>query len=161
VQPNPVQGNPISHPRSAQGVGYAGLPYFYDPLAYMDTNPQENMTPQQAPAQRARPEYVPQQEPPAAQPAYSPEAHAMPAPRTTAEENAAADDGLDHPEVTLVFKDGRAPLKVHSYVLTGSSVFVAEHGHQRVIPVSELDLAATIAQNREAGVDFALPGRGK
>jgi hypothetical protein len=60
--------------------------------------------------------------------------------------------------VTLVFNDGRPPLQVNNYVLTGSSVFVAEHGHQRVIPVADLDLPATIAQNREAGVDFALPG---
>jgi hypothetical protein len=37
-------------------------------------------------------------------------------------------------------------------------VFVAENGHQRVIPVADLDLAATVAQNREAGVDFQLPG---
>ena len=60
--------------------------------------------------------------------------------------------------MTLVFNDGRPPEQVHSYVLTGSSVFVAEHGHQRVIPIAELDLPATIAQNREAGVDFTLPG---
>jgi hypothetical protein len=51
-------------------------------------------------------------------------------------------------------------MKVHSYVLTGSSVFVAENGHQRVIPVADLDLPATIAQNRDAGVDFELPGGG-
>jgi hypothetical protein len=58
----------------------------------------------------------------------------------------------------LVFNDGRPPEKVNNYVLTGSSVFVAEDGHQRVIPVTDLDLPATIAQNREAGVDFELPG---
>ena len=52
-------------------------------------------------------------------------------------------------------------MKVQSYVLTGSSVFVAEHGKERVIPVSELDLPATVAQNREAGVDFQLPGAGR
>ncbi len=52
-------------------------------------------------------------------------------------------------------------MQVHSYVLTNSSVLIAEKGHQRVIPVTDLDLPATIAQNREAGVDFRLPGRGK
>ena len=50
------------------------------------------------------------------------------------------------------------PEKVNSYVLTGSSVFVAESGHQRVIPIADLNLPATIQQNREAGVDFELPG---
>ena len=49
-------------------------------------------------------------------------------------------------------------MQVSNYVLTGTSVFIAEHGHQRVIPVTDLDLPATVAQNREAGVDFALPG---
>jgi hypothetical protein len=60
--------------------------------------------------------------------------------------------------VTLVFNDGRPPLQVHDYALTGSSVFVAENGQQRVIPITDLDLPATIAQNRQAGVDFELPG---
>jgi hypothetical protein len=77
-----------------------------------------------------------------------------------AQSSAAQSDGLDHPAVTLVFNDGRQPVKVHSYVLTGSSVFVAENGHQRVIPIADLDLPATIAQNRDAGVDFELPGGG-
>ncbi|HEX4277597.1 MAG TPA: hypothetical protein VHZ74_19700 [Bryobacteraceae bacterium] len=60
--------------------------------------------------------------------------------------------------MTLVFNDGRPPEKVNDYVLTGLSVFVAENGHQRVIPVADLNLPATIQQNREAGVDFELPG---
>jgi hypothetical protein len=166
VQPNPVQGNPISRSHGVQGVGYVGLPYFYDPLAFGGTDTSDNMAQEQQPVPQARPDYVPQQgyeqpERPAARPPYNPEAYAAPAPQAAAPGNGAADDGLDHPEVTLVFNDGRPPLKVHSYVLTGSSVFVAEHGHQRVIPVTELDLPATVRQNRETGVDFVLPGSGK
>jgi hypothetical protein len=79
--------------------------------------------------------------------------------QSAAQSAAAQSDGLDHPAVTLVFNDGRPPMKVHSYVLTGTSVFVAEDGHQRVIPVADLNLPATVAQNRDAGVDFELPGR--
>jgi hypothetical protein len=79
--------------------------------------------------------------------------------QSAAQSAAAQSDGLDHPALTLVFNDGRPPMKVHSYVLTGTSVFVAEDGHQRVIPVADLDLPATVAQNRDAGVDFELPGR--
>lgn len=74
-----------------------------------------------------------------------------------AQNNAAQNDGLDHPSITLVFSNGRPPEKVSSYVLTGSSIFVAEPGHQRKIPIADLDLPATIEQNREAGVDFQLP----
>jgi hypothetical protein len=166
VQPNPVQGNPISRSHGVRGVGYVGIPYYADPFAFADANMYDDTAQQQQPVQPARPEYAPPQnygpeEYPAARPPYNPEAYAAPAPQPATSGNGAADDGLDHPEVTLIFNDGRPPLKVHSYVLTGSSVFVAEHGHQRVIPVTELDLPATIRQNREAGVDFVLPGSGK
>jgi hypothetical protein len=91
--------------------------------------------------------------PPPPRPAYTSEAYAP-----GSQNPAPATDGLDHPEVTLVFNDGRPPEKVNSYVLTGSSVFVAESGHQRVIPIADLNLPATIQQNRDAGVDFELPG---
>jgi hypothetical protein len=98
---------------------------------------------------------------------YNPEAYPPPgqnnyAAQSAAPQSAAAQsDGLDHPAVTLVFNDGRPPMQVHSYVLTSSSVLIAESGRQRVIPVTDLDLPATVAQNREAGVDFKLPGGAK
>jgi hypothetical protein len=57
----------------------------------------------------------------------------------------------------LVFNDGRPPEKVQSYLLTNSSIFVADPGHQRKIPIAQLNLPATIEQNRQAGVDFELP----
>jgi hypothetical protein len=167
VQPNPVQGNPVSHRHGARSVGLVGVPYYVDPFAFADTSMYDDTAQQQQPAQQPRPEYAPQQnssqqnygpeEYPAARPPYNPEAYGAAAPPNTGAGNGAADDGLDHPEVTLVFNNGRPPLKVHSYVLTGTSVFVAEHGHERVIPVSELDLPATVEQNREAGVEFVLP----
>jgi hypothetical protein len=166
VQPNPVQGN---HVHGNRGVGFFGLPYYVDPMAFVDAS--DDDTAQQAqPAAPARPDYGPQAPYPRApygegpydqgygappRPPYSPEGYPAPQQQNTA---AAQSDGLDHPAVTLVFNDGRPPEQVHSYVLTGSSVFIAEHGHQRVIPIAELDLPATIAQNREAGVDFTLPG---
>jgi hypothetical protein len=170
VQPNPVQGNHVRRDRGAFGVGFVGgLPYYVDPMAFVDAS--DDDTAQQAqPAGPARPDYGPQAPYPQApygegpydqgygapqRPPYSPEGYPAPQQQNTA---AAQSDGLDHPAVTLVFNDGRPSEQVHSYVLTGSSVFIAEHGHQRVIPIAELDLPATIAQNREAGVDFTLPG---
>jgi hypothetical protein len=167
VQPNPVQGNHVRRDRGALGVGF---PYYVDPMAFVDAS--DDDTAQQAqPAGPARPDYGSQAPNPQApygegpydqgygappRPPYSPEGY--PAPQQQQNTAAAQSDGLDHPAVTLVFNDGRPPEQVHSYVLTGSSVFIAEHGHQRVIPIAELDLPATIAQNREAGVDFTLPG---
>jgi hypothetical protein len=90
---------------------------------------------------------------------YNPQAYGQPAQGSPADQSATAqNNGLDHPAVTLVFNDGRPPMQVHSYALTSSSVFVAESGRQRIIPIADLDLPATIAQNRDAGVDFELPG---
>jgi len=56
--------------------------------------------------------------------------------------------------VTLIFKDGRPAEKIHNYILTGTTLYVNHHAD---IPVDELDLAATMKVNRDAGVDFHLP----
>lgn len=58
--------------------------------------------------------------------------------------------------VTLIFKDGRPPEKIHNYVLTQSTLYVND-SHRRMIPTSQLDLVATEKVNREDGVDFQLP----
>jgi hypothetical protein len=173
IQPNGGHGNRISRQRGGfgAGVGYVGLPYYADPMAFVNADnggDEESDTQQAQPSAPAQPDYASQGPyaegpegpyadqgyPPPARPPYNPEAYPPP-PQNSA---AAQDDGLDHPAVTLVFHDGRPPMQVHSYVLTGSSVLVAEKGHQRVIPITDLDLPATVAQNREAGVDFELPG---
>jgi len=58
--------------------------------------------------------------------------------------------------VTLVFKDGRAPVQIHDYVLTRNTVYVWDR-HQRVIPIDQIDMVATAKANQEAGIDFELP----
>ena len=185
LQPN--GGQRYRHPgyygprRPVYGVGYVGLPYyggfpyFGDPSTFFngdsmflsgdsdDNGQAAQAQPDYGQGAQAQPDYgpagPPPQEPfggegyPPPRPAYPSQAYAPPS-----QSPAPATDGLDHPEVTLVFNDGRPPEKVNSYVLTGSSVFVAESGHQRVIPIADLNLPATIQQNREAGVDFELPG---
>lgn len=59
--------------------------------------------------------------------------------------------------VTLIFKDGRPNEQVHNYMLTRSTLYVQD-AHRQEIPVDELDLAATQKANKDAGVDFQLPG---
>jgi hypothetical protein len=59
--------------------------------------------------------------------------------------------------VTIVFKDGRQPEKIHNYILTRSTLFVGDK-QRREIPTDQLDLAATAKANQDAGVDFRLPG---
>jgi hypothetical protein len=62
--------------------------------------------------------------------------------------------------VTLVFKDGRPNEQIRNYMLTRTTLYVQD-AQRRVIPVADLDLAATQKVNKEAGVDFQLPGSGR
>jgi hypothetical protein len=163
VLPNDVQGNRVPHPRGdAFGVA---VPYIIDPYAFGnemyadqayadDTAGQQQAPPANAGSAQYDPSLGGPEAPPqgpSQRPAYVPQETAVtsnPGPIT---------NGLDHPEVTLVFKDGRAPMKVQSYAVTGAAVYVAENGHQRQIPLSALDLPATVKTNEAAGVDFELP----
>jgi hypothetical protein len=58
--------------------------------------------------------------------------------------------------VTLIFKDGRPSQQIHNYILTPKTLYV-EDEHHRIIPVEQLDLAATEQANLDTGVDFKLP----
>jgi hypothetical protein len=89
-------------------------------------------------------------------PQQPPAPYAEQTPVETAQAPAAAPSLFDTDAVTLVFKDGRPPEKIHNYALTRTMVYVTDGRHQE-IPVAALDLAATEKANREAGVSFQLP----
>ena len=59
--------------------------------------------------------------------------------------------------VVLVFKDGRPSEQIHNYLLSRDTISIWDQ-HPREIPISQLDLEATEKANRDAGVDFKLPG---
>jgi hypothetical protein len=61
------------------------------------------------------------------------------------------------PTTTLIFKDGRSPLQVHNYALTDRTLYALDGDSRQEIPLSLLDVPATVEANRKAGVDFALP----
>jgi hypothetical protein len=82
--------------------------------------------------------------------------YAQPAQEEPAQRQVAAPSLYDSDAVTLVFKDGRPPERIHNYALTRTTVYVTD-GRRREIPVAALDLAATEKANREAGVSFQLP----
>jgi hypothetical protein len=175
-QLNGFRGYDRRRNRVGYGVGYLGFPYYGYPSAFVDGDTDEdggdNTAQQGQPGAPNGPENGPggpydEGAPPPYPGPYADQGYPPPPPRASyapagspQQPNSGAEqsDGLDHPAVTLVFNDGRPPLQVYNYALTGSSVFVAEEGRQRVIPITDLDLPATIAQNREAGVDFELPG---
>jgi hypothetical protein len=61
------------------------------------------------------------------------------------------------PATTLIFKDGRPPLEVHNYALTDRTLYALDGDSRREIPLSLVDVPATVEANRKAGIDFALP----
>jgi len=87
--------------------------------------------------------------------AYAYQAYAEPPASSVA---ASAPASAPEPEdaVTLIFKDGRPPEKIHNYALTRTTLYVRD-GHKQDILVSDLDLIATEKANRDAGVAFQLP----
>jgi hypothetical protein len=58
--------------------------------------------------------------------------------------------------VTVIFKDGRPSEQIHNYLLTSTTLTVLDAAYRR-IPLDDVDVAATVATNRAAGVDFRVP----
>jgi hypothetical protein len=65
----------------------------------------------------------------------------------------------DQPATTLIFRDGRPPLEIHNYALTGSTLYALDGDSRHEYPLSEVNIPATVEANRKAGLDFALPTR--
>jgi hypothetical protein len=61
------------------------------------------------------------------------------------------------PATTLIFNDGRPSVQVHNYALTASTLYALDDGARQEIPLTQLNVAATVQANRQNGVDFALP----
>lgn len=150
------------------GLPY-GVPYGYD--QQLDSQTQlDNQT--QSEPQAARPPYNADQNQNQGQayamPEGAPPDEGLPARRAPygAQGNPSAPpvntgpvtDGLEHPEITLIFNNGRPPQKIQSYALTSTTLFALDGSHQRKIPLSELDVPATVEKNRENGVEFSVPG---
>jgi len=59
--------------------------------------------------------------------------------------------------VILIYKDGRPPEEIQNYLATRTTLTVLDGGRRREIPLSDLNLPATISANHQIGVDFELP----
>jgi hypothetical protein len=78
---------------------------------------------------------------------------------TVREETKAGNDSpLPKPALPLVFilSNGER-IESSNYVLTVDSLQVEQSGRQRTIPMSTVDLNATLAANRERGIDLQIP----
>ncbi len=59
--------------------------------------------------------------------------------------------------VILIYKDGRPPEEIQNYLATRSTLTVLDGGRRREIPLSDLNISATVSANHQTGVDFELP----
>jgi hypothetical protein len=60
--------------------------------------------------------------------------------------------------LTVIFKEGRAPIQVRNYLMTAKVLTDLDSEHYEQIPLDQIDLAATRRFNTFAGVDFQVPG---
>jgi hypothetical protein len=75
------------------------------------------------------------------------------------EKNARAKDAAPSkptPPAVFILSNGER-LESTAYVMTSDSLRVNQHGSQRTIPMSALNRNATMAANRERGVNLELP----
>ena len=62
-----------------------------------------------------------------------------------------------HPQtVTVIYNDGRPPEHIQNYLLTAHTLTVFDTKY-REIPLTQVNLAATLQANRAAGVEFRVP----
>jgi hypothetical protein len=133
------------------GYGFpvaGGLPYDngQDYTGGPQPGPQQPDYGEQPPADYASEPPAPQvadNAPPAFRPAYQGQSETAPV--------------SAQPATTLIFKDGRPPVQVHNYALTANTLYALDGDSHKEIPLSLVNVQATIEANRAAGVDFALP----
>jgi hypothetical protein len=129
-------------------VAYGGLPY----AGQDDAAGVPQLGPQQADyGDQPRAEYAP--EPPAPQVADN----AVPSFRPAYQGQAVEVPVNPQPATTLIFKDGRPAVQIHNYALTANTLYALDGDSRQEIPLSLLNVQATVEANRAAGVDFALP----
>jgi hypothetical protein len=61
------------------------------------------------------------------------------------------------PSLTVIFKSGRAPLKIQNYMMTAKALTDLDSRHYEQIPLNQIDVAATRRVNTSAGIDFQVP----
>lgn len=77
--------------------------------------------------------------------------------RASAQPVAPPAPGSEEP-LTVMFKDGRAPMTMQNYMVSARVLTDLDARHYEQIPLDQVDVAATQRANRAAGVGFAIPG---
>jgi len=79
------------------------------------------------------------------------------APSSPSSAAAASAPQPEQPPLTVIFKDGRAPVKMQNYMMTAKTLTDLDAHHYEQIPLDQVDKAATRRMNSAAGVDFQIP----
>jgi hypothetical protein len=78
-------------------------------------------------------------------------------PREEAQQPAAEPQPVaDQPNTVLVFKDGHQQ-EVGNYAIVGATLYDLTDGRTKKVALAELDVAATVKQNDNRGIDFRIP----
>ena len=72
------------------------------------------------------------------------------------EAEAGAAKPVERSATVLILRNG-SRLEVHDYAVVGGTLFELSEDRTQTVRISELDLPATIRENRERGLDFRLP----
>ena len=142
------------------GLGY-GYPYVIDPGFY-DWGDSDNSENDQS---SAAPEYpVPYQDNGYGAPGEPPqEGFAGEVPPWNSQSQQPAGAGatvapMPRQLLTVIFKGGRAPVKMENYMMTAKVLTDLDSQHYEQIPLDQIDFAATRQVNGAADVGFQIPG---
>ncbi len=78
--------------------------------------------------------------------------------RQSAQSSAGFPTALPNQPLTVVFKNGRDPIKMQNYMLTADVLTDLDPQHYAEIPLNQIDLAATQWANSAVGGSFQVPG---
>jgi hypothetical protein len=89
---------------------------------------------------------------------YPDEENAAPAEQAIASARVAIPAPPPEQPLTVIFRDGRPPVKMQNYMMTSKVLIDLDSQHYQQIPLDQVDEAATQRANSAEGVDFQIPG---
>jgi hypothetical protein len=89
---------------------------------------------------------------------YSDEGYGAPSQQATNAGPTAPSASSPEQPLTVIFKSGRAPVKMENYMVTAKILTDLDSRHYEQIPIDQIDVTATQRANSAAGVGFEIPG---
>lgn len=173
---NNASGNSFHHHHNSHHDGFAGgaypiyvpVPVVVDPYSMYQASPDQaeqetddqSVVPGPTVFERRTPDDLTATE--SSEAVSSAEESTSPAPDPSSAQSDSASSQPAQPQEpsVLVFRDGHQ-LEVQNYAIVGDFLYDFTPGHARKVPLSQLDLAATVKANDDRGVDFTLPAAAK